>query len=51
MIHSGLFLWWCKRWKEQYFVNVGTDCGLTIARFYYVCFSCSDGSISARFLL
>lgn len=35
-----------QRWKEQYFVNVGTDCGLTIAGFYYVCFSCSDGSIS-----
>lgn len=34
------------RWKEQYFVNVGTDCGLTIAGFYYVCFSCTDGSIS-----
>ncbi|KAF7027579.1 hypothetical protein CFC21_039609 [Triticum aestivum] len=34
------------RWKEQYFVNVGVDCGLTIAGFYYVCFSCSDGSIS-----
>ncbi|KAK8464507.1 hypothetical protein PHAVU_010G015600 [Phaseolus vulgaris] len=34
------------RWKEQYFVNVGTDCGLTIAGFYYICFSCSDGSIS-----
>ncbi|XP_056171626.1 uncharacterized protein LOC115683399 isoform X2 [Syzygium oleosum] len=34
------------RWKEQYFVNVGEDCGLTIAGFYYVCFSCSDGSIS-----
>ncbi|KAG2690616.1 hypothetical protein I3843_09G191700 [Carya illinoinensis] len=34
------------RWKEQNFVNVGTDCGLTIAGFYYVCFSCSDGSIS-----
>ncbi|CAN0906797.1 Putative cyclin-D7-1 [Linum grandiflorum] len=33
------------RWKEQYFVNVGTDCGLTIAGFYYVCFSCADGSI------
>lgn len=27
-------------------MNVGTDCGLTIAGFYYVCFSCSDGSIS-----
>ncbi|KAH7678136.1 Vacuolar import/degradation protein Vid24 protein [Dioscorea alata] len=34
------------RWKEQYFVNVGTDCGLTIAGFYYVCFSCSDGSVN-----
>ncbi|KAG6427543.1 hypothetical protein SASPL_111789 [Salvia splendens] len=34
------------RWKEQHFVNVGTDCGLTIAGFYYVCFSCSDGSIN-----
>lgn len=34
------------RWKEQYFVNVGEDCGLTIAGFYYVCFSCIDGSIS-----
>ncbi|KAK9158844.1 hypothetical protein Scep_005418 [Stephania cephalantha] len=33
------------RWKEQYFVNVGVDCGLTIAGFYYVCFSVSDGSI------
>ncbi|KAK7859791.1 glucose-induced degradation protein 4 like protein [Quercus suber] len=37
------------RWKEQYFVNVGTDCGLTIAGFYYVCFSCSDGSISGYY--
>ncbi|ERN07979.1 hypothetical protein AMTR_s00012p00253320 [Amborella trichopoda] len=34
------------RWKELYFVNVGKDCGLTIAGFYYVCFSCSDGSIN-----
>jgi hypothetical protein len=41
------FLWcYMQRWKEQYFVNVGADCGLTIAGFYYVCFSCSDGSIS-----
>jgi hypothetical protein len=38
--------WYMQRWKEQYFVNVGVDCGLTIAGFYYVCFSCSDGSIS-----
>ncbi|CAI0471866.1 unnamed protein product [Linum tenue] len=34
------------RWKEQYFVNVGTDCGLTIAGFYYVCFSCADVTIN-----
>ncbi|XP_078436164.1 glucose-induced degradation-like protein [Wolffia australiana] len=34
------------RWKEQYFVNVSVDCGLTIAGFYYVCFSCIDGSIN-----
>ncbi|KAL7203851.1 hypothetical protein ACSBR2_016996 [Camellia fascicularis] len=34
------------RWKEQYFVNVGTDCGLTIAGFYYVWFSCSDCAIN-----
>lgn len=33
------------RWKEKFFVNVGADCGLTIAGFYYVCFSRSDGSI------
>ncbi|KAF6167576.1 hypothetical protein GIB67_031159 [Kingdonia uniflora] len=35
-----------KWWKERYFVNVGVDCGLTIAGFYYVCFSFSDGSIN-----
>ncbi|KAK9069311.1 hypothetical protein SSX86_013427 [Deinandra increscens subsp. villosa] len=37
------------RWKEQYFVNVGADCGLTIAGFYYVCFSCVDGSINGYY--
>ncbi|KAJ3693714.1 hypothetical protein LUZ60_009194 [Juncus effusus] len=37
------------RWKEQYFVNVGTDCGLTIAGFYYVCFSCTDGTINGYY--
>ncbi|KAL9264867.1 Glucose-induced degradation protein 4-like protein [Drosera capensis] len=42
--YSSLLAW--QRWKEQYFVNVGADCGLTIAGFYYVCFSCSDGSIN-----
>jgi hypothetical protein len=25
-----------QRWKEQYFVNVGVDCELTIEDFYYV---------------
>ncbi|GKB95549.1 vacuolar import/degradation protein Vid24, partial [Tanacetum coccineum] len=38
-----------RRWKEQYFVNVGSDCGLTIAGFYYVCFSCVDGSINGYY--
>ncbi|GBG80051.1 hypothetical protein CBR_g30417 [Chara braunii] len=33
------------RWKEQFFVNVNPDCGLTIAGFYYVCFSRRDGTI------
>ncbi|CAM8908478.1 hypothetical protein QQ045_027741 [Rhodiola kirilowii] len=37
------------RWKEQHFVNVGFDCGLTITGFYYVCFSCIDGSISGYY--
>lgn len=45
-ISANFFYLVAQRWKEQYFVNVGTDCGLTIAGFYYVCFSCSDGSIS-----
>lgn len=34
------------RWKEKFFVNVGPDCGLTIAGFYYVCLSRGDGAIS-----
>lgn len=33
------------RWKEKCFINVGPDCGLTIAGFYYVCFSRIDGSV------
>lgn len=33
------------RWKEKKFVNVGDDCGLTIAGFYYICLSRQDGSI------
>ncbi|PRQ43201.1 putative vacuolar import/degradation protein Vid24 [Rosa chinensis] len=52
--HDGDIRHWTKfpsfsallRRKKQYFVNVGTDSGLTIAGFYYVCFSCSDGSIN-----
>eukprot|EP00897_Mesotaenium_endlicherianum_P009247 jgi/Mesen1/8350/ME000463S07796 len=34
------------RWKEKFFVNVGADCGLTIAGFYYVCFCRRSGAIS-----
>ena len=33
------------RWKEQFFVNVSADCGLTIAGFYYVCFDRELGTI------
>jgi hypothetical protein len=33
------------RWKEVCFVNVGPDCGLTIAGFYYICLSRYDGVI------
>ena len=33
------------RWKEKNFVNVGEDCGLTIAGFYYICISRQTGSI------
>ena len=33
------------RWKERNFVNVGEDCGLTIAGFYYICISRQTGSI------
>ncbi|XP_024525079.1 glucose-induced degradation protein 4 homolog isoform X2 [Selaginella moellendorffii] len=33
------------RWKEKFFVNVGADCGLTIAGFYYVCFSRNNGAV------
>ena len=37
---------WRQRWKEKFFVNVGADCGLTIAGFYYICCSRADGSIT-----
>eukprot|EP00850_Spirogloea_muscicola_P007785 SM000040S14797 [mRNA] locus=s40:378816:380886:- [translate_table: standard] len=34
-----------QRWKEKFFVNVGSECGLTIAGFYYVCLAREDGAI------
>jgi hypothetical protein len=34
------------RWKEVCFVNVGADCGLSIAGFYYVSLSRIDGAIT-----
>ncbi|CAI7912681.1 unnamed protein product, partial [Closterium sp. NIES-53] len=37
------------RWKEKFFVNVGPDCGLTIAGFYYVCFNREDGSVTGYY--
>ena len=33
------------RWKEKFFVNVGPECGLTIAGFYYACLDRSTGRI------
>lgn len=33
------------RWKEIFFVNVGEDCGLTIAGFYYICLDRRTGVI------
>eukprot|EP00164_Ancoracysta_twista_P004378 GFYU01005902.1.p1 GENE.GFYU01005902.1~~GFYU01005902.1.p1 ORF type:complete len:207 (+),score=36.51 GFYU01005902.1:386-1006(+) len=33
------------RWKEKFFVNVGVDCGLTIAGFYYACFDRKTGQV------
>jgi len=33
------------RWKEKFFVNVGPECGLTIAGFYYVCLDRRTGEI------
>lgn len=37
------------RWKEQFFVNVSPDCGLTIAGFYYVCFDRHLGTIEGYY--
>lgn len=39
--HTHIFM----RWKERNFVNVGEDCGLTIAGFYYICISRQSGAI------
>ncbi|KAK2657820.1 hypothetical protein Ddye_010872 [Dipteronia dyeriana] len=40
----------CKFWIDfspsVHTFECWTDCGLTIAGFYYVCFSCIDGSIN-----
>lgn len=33
------------RWKEKFFVNVGPDCGLTIAGFYYICLTRATGEV------
>ena len=35
-----------QRWKEKFFVNVGPECGLTIAGFYYICFCRADGTVT-----
>jgi len=37
------------RWKEKCFLNVGPDCGLTIAGFYYIAFSRADGSVEGYY--
>ena len=39
----------CRRWKETSFLNVGADCGLTIAGFYYVCLNRQSGSVSGLY--
>eukprot|EP00002_Diphylleia_rotans_P004069 TRINITY_DN12928_c0_g1_i1.p1 TRINITY_DN12928_c0_g1~~TRINITY_DN12928_c0_g1_i1.p1 ORF type:complete len:202 (+),score=45.56 TRINITY_DN12928_c0_g1_i1:73-678(+) len=33
------------RWKEQFFINVNSNCGLTIAGFYYICLNRKKGTI------
>lgn len=37
------------RWKEKFFVNVGPDCGLTIAGFYYICLVRSSGEVKGYY--
>jgi len=36
------------RWKEKFFVKVGSESRITIAGFYYICFSRSDGTIDGK---
>ena len=38
------------RWKEKFFVKVGSESRITIAGFYYICFSRSDGTIDGEIL-
>eukprot|EP01102_Stenamoeba_stenopodia_P000225 TRINITY_DN10193_c0_g1_i2.p1 TRINITY_DN10193_c0_g1~~TRINITY_DN10193_c0_g1_i2.p1 ORF type:complete len:226 (+),score=29.48 TRINITY_DN10193_c0_g1_i2:116-793(+) len=37
------------RWKEKFFVKVGSESRITIAGFYYICFSRSDGTIDGYY--
>ena len=37
------------RWKEKFFVNVGPECGLTIAGFYYVCLDRRTGEVEGYY--
>lgn len=37
------------RWKEKRFINVGSDCGLTIAGFYYISFCRQSGDIEGYY--
>lgn len=37
------------RWKERFFVKVGLESRITIAGFYYICFSRVDGSIDGYY--
>jgi hypothetical protein len=37
------------RWKERCFVGTDSDCGLSIAGFYYVCISRRGGSVQGHY--
>ncbi|KAA8496416.1 Glucose-induced degradation protein 4-like [Porphyridium purpureum] len=37
------------RWKEEFFVNVGPDCGLTIDGFYYLCLDRETGFLEGYY--